>query len=317
MKVLFVVTQINNAYKMNSFLYTQACSLRFYNVDVTAIYLTGYRGYKYIKGIQQINKQLALGDYDIVHCHYNYNAWAATFQKEVPVVVSFMGCDILRKWKRISRVINSMINRRVYSKAAYVIYKTEEMAQHHMSKTPYSIIPNGVDTAMFYPCDKHNARALLGLSQSRKYVLFASDPRREEKNFELAKEAVDSLSDLDCEMCVVFKEDQETLNLYYNACDVLLVTSLREGSINTVKEAMACNMNIVSVDVGDVKLHSYNVSNVVIAERNVPSIVEKIRDKLETTTAVTSREYIEHNYSLELAARRIENVYKSVLTKEK
>ena len=47
--------------------------------------------------------------------------------------------------------------------------------------------------------------------------------------------------------------DQEKLNLYYNACDVFLSTSLWEGSPNTIKEAMACNANIISTNVGDVK----------------------------------------------------------------
>src|SRR3989442_13756099 len=39
-----------------------------------------------------------------------------------------------------------------------------------------------------------------------------------------------------------------------NACDVLVFPSAQEGSPNTVKEALACNLPVVSVPVGDVPL---------------------------------------------------------------
>jgi len=40
---------------------------------------------------------------------------------------------------------------------------------------------------------------------------------------------------------------------YYSASDVILLTSLWEGSPNVIKEAMACNCPIVTTDVGDVR----------------------------------------------------------------
>ncbi|MEA5409980.1 glycosyltransferase [Haloarculaceae archaeon H-GB2-1] len=48
--------------------------------------------------------------------------------------------------------------------------------------------------------------------------------------------------------------------VWMNAADVLLLTSKREGFPNTVKEALACNLPVVSTDVG-VSRRSSTTSN--------------------------------------------------------
>ena len=54
------------------------------------------------------------------------------------------------------------------------------------------------------------------------------------------------------------------------ATDVLLMTSFSEGSPQVIKEAMACDCPIVSVDVGDVKERTEGVEGCYVSDTRNP-----------------------------------------------
>ena len=61
-----------------------------------------------------------------------------------------------------------------------------------------------------------------------------------------------------------------------NAADLLLLTSLWEGSPNIVKEAMACNCPIVTTDVGDVRTVFGNIEGCFISNFDSDDVANKI-----------------------------------------
>ena len=67
-----------------------------------------------------------------------------------------------------------------------------------------------------------------------------------------------------------------------NACDALLLTSSHEGSPTVIKEALACQVPIVSTDVGDVSERLLGVDNCYVAGTNdVDSLAEKLYTVLQ------------------------------------
>jgi glycosyltransferase involved in cell wall biosynthesis len=113
------------------------------------------------------------------------------------------------------------------------------------------IIPNGVDLSRFKPIPKQEARKHINYPEELKIVLFISKPNRPEKNVELAERAVKALNNNFAEFKHICNVPNSEIPFYLGAADVLLLTSKWEGSVNVIKEAMACNCPVVTTPVGD------------------------------------------------------------------
>ena len=104
----------------------------------------------------------------------------------------------------------------------------------------------------------------------------------------------------------------ESVPLFLNAADCLLVTSDWEGSPNIVKEALACNLPIVSVDVGDVSERLDKVSASKIVSRGPGELGEAIVEILALNCRSNGREAVQ-NLSSEKEAGRICHIYEGII----
>ena len=269
---------IKNARYQGDSLIEMGCDVDYYQI-------TGKGFWGYIKNIPKIRRAIKKGKYDVIHAHYSYSAIAASLAGTHRMVVSLMGSDtfsspmmliILRlfcrfRWKR-------------------VIVKTDAMAATIRSKK-VTVLPNGVNTELFRPIDKGEARRKLGLPD-RNIVLFAADPSRTEKNFKLASDSYNKLGREDTILLPVHDAPHHLMPLYMNASDVLLITSLYEGSVNTVKEALACNLKVVSTDVGDVRINITGLTGCYIASPDADDIAAKLNEALENKARTLGAERI-------------------------
>jgi glycosyltransferase involved in cell wall biosynthesis len=116
------------------------------------------------------------------------------------------------------------------------------------------IIPCGIDLERFKPMDSLRCKQTLGWRSDSFHVLFASSNGDPVKRPWLAKAAVARMSHAKRapELHYLTGIPNPDVPLWLNASDVLLLTSQHEGSPTVVKEALACGLPVVSVDVGDV-----------------------------------------------------------------
>src|SRR5438477_8830621 len=243
-----------------TFVRTQVEYLKRAGVEVELFHLKGpSRKLMYPKAVLELRQRLRASPIDLIHAHYSYVGIIARTQWKVPVVVSYCGDDLLGtvnvrgKQTLFSRL--AVFGGRLLSHVADgVIVKSRGMASRLKRKDVY-VIPHEVDFELFRPMDREQARIALGLDLRKKYLLFAASPDIPVKRFPLAKEVADRLrrQNPEIELLVVHKEPQDRLPFFMNACDALVFTSYQEGSPNVVKQAMACNLPIVSTDVGDVR----------------------------------------------------------------
>jgi len=99
-----------------------------------------------------------------------------------------------------------------------------------------------------------------------------------------------------------------------NAVDVCLMTSHTEGSPQFVKEALACNCPMVSVNVGDVEELLQGVEHCEIVEREADLISENLNVLLQSSARSDGEKKISKSgLAAETVAEKIKSIYTSVV----
>jgi teichuronic acid biosynthesis glycosyltransferase TuaC len=302
-----------------TFVRTQVEYLKRAGVEVELFVLEGRpRKLVYLRAVTELRRRLRKGSIDLIHAHYSYAGIVACTQKSVPVVISYCGDDLLG-------TVNSRGQQTWFGKLAVlagrvlsghvdgVIVKSREMASK-LKRKDVHVIPNEVDLELFQPRNREQARRILGLDLRKRYLLFAANPEIPVKRFPLAKQIADLLRSQDptIELLVVFREPQNQLALFMNACDVLVFTSYQEGSPNIVKQAMACNLPIVSTDVGDVHEIIGNTDRCYVCEPHAPKFASCLAGILRSPARTNGRQRVQH-LAGPAVARQIIAVYEQVL----
>lgn len=174
--------------------------------------------------------------------------------------------------------------------------KEESIASGLADEAKCKVFPNAIDETMFHHLDKSECRRKLGFPQDNFIVAFVGRFYNR-KGVNRVSDAVKKLNDThvksifigtnnpgetmqpDCDG-ILFKGKlpHYEIPLYLNAADVFVLPSLAEGCSNSIVEAMACGLPIISSDLP----FNYDILNkdnsILVDPNDVDAIATAIRD---------------------------------------
>jgi len=206
------------------------------------------------------------------------------------------------------------LSRHVARRAQEVIVVSPHLAEFLPKGVKYNVIPGGIDLELFQPIPMAEARISLGLPLDRRLILFPADPKNPIKRYPLAEAACRCLEpELELEIIPLINIPHQKVPEYMNACDLMLLTSKHEGSPTVVKEALACNTPIVSVEVGDVKKWISQVEGCMLCtDDHVDTISAALKRVLDRQQRVNGRQVVAP-LSLQNTINKLINVYKAAV----
>ena len=205
-------------------------------------------------------------------------------------------------------------------------------------------VPNPIDTHIYHPEDKQQARQRLELPTDKRIILFVSQRVTDDrKGMAYFTDAINRLAEQHPEtrentvIAILgghsedvapqlalpvyplgYVNDEKRIVDVYNAADVFVLPSLEDNLPNTIMEAMACGVPCVGFKVGGIPEEIDHKRNGYVADyRNAEDLARGIRWILEESDyEALSRNAIQkvaHNYSQQNVALRYAEVYQQAM----
>lgn len=241
-------------------------------------------------------------------------------------------------WEAKERVYAQLKNLTIVAPSSFLEKAARESKL--LGKFPVVRIPNGIDTRVFSPQNKAEARAALGIPHDVRVVLFSAhgldnNPR---KGSEELKKMLNALGPQKNILLVLVGEGGESFRVpfpvrlcgyiadrvqlanIYSAADILLLPSMAENLPNNLLEAMACGLPAVAFDTGGIGDAVKHMETGYLARsgdqedfvKGLQLMMEK--DTLRDAAGRAARTLMEKEFSQEKEIERFEALYEKLLT---
>lgn len=292
------------------FVKEQIDSLSRHGIENDVFFINGREKGKieYIKCTHALKLKVQKGKYDLIHCHHAFSALVAVvflkLNKVLPIVISFQNDPVHETKINLFSVLSR--------KSDVWIFKNNSIYAV-LPKGYY--LPNGVDVDFFKPINRIDACRELNIDPQKRYILFVSSNFiRKQKRYDVFSEVIKRLKSTkgyeDVEELKLINVKRDFVPYFFSAASIHLLTSDFEGSPNSVKEAMASNLPVVTTNVGNVSDLLSGVSGSFIVHSNdINQLVNCVKKALANNQLNSREKLIEKGLDINSVANKLKEIY--------
>ncbi len=228
-----------------------------------------------------------------------------------PLVITFRGSD-LNVSLSLRSLAGQWLSQIAALRAGRIVCVSRQLRERlWWRRGNVVILPSGVDPEVFCPEPRSQPRQRLGWSDDERVVLFNAGHDPATKRLDLAREALALTQGLLTRVRMEVLDGAtapERIPELLNAADCLLLTSDREGSPTVIQEALACNLPVISVEVGDTVERLRGVRRSAIVPREAAAIAIELARVLRKPTRSDGRRKV-GEFSAQRIAGELRRIY--------
>lgn len=289
-------------------------------------------------GIKEVKEKF--GTPDISHIHVLSRTFMPARHFKVPFIVSEQWSGYLPEDGTYKGFLKKMFTRRAVRKASAVTTVSESLKNamlDHGLTNAYTVIPNVVDTKLFYP-------ARDSVKKDKFFFLHVSNLDDRAKNVSGMIRAVKKISESrnDIEFIIVGDgEDRQTLellagqalnrNIFFlgwrsstevavlmKSADIFLLFSNYDNMPCVMLEAMASGLPVIGSDIHGIGEHVKEGRGVLVPAGNEEALCKAILKAMNDITLFDKGKlhaYAKENFSYEAVAAQFDSIYQKVIRK--
>jgi teichuronic acid biosynthesis glycosyltransferase TuaC len=286
----------------------QVDEVRQRGLDVDLFAFPPGRG-EYIPATRRLRALLKRERFDLVHAHYGLAGWVARLAGAKPLLVTFHGTDVRHH-------LVGHLSRRLAWRADLVagvsraLFEPEDGRPGLPPVPGAAVLPCGPDLSRFGRQPRAEARRRLGLDPDGSYLFFPANPARPEKRHDRAAEVAAACG---AELLTGGSIEPERMPIWINAANAVLVTSEYEGFGMAAVEALACDVPVLSTDVGIAPYALRGIDGCLCAPFEVAAWETVARRHLETADPRVAGAARAATLSAATMAERVIEAYRAVV----